>query len=276
MGTDQRGYRIGASERALLIMDTLAEMPDCSLVDLAGRLGLPKGSVFRHLRVLEERGYVTQAGDTKRYALGPRLIYLGFVARAGLALPRVAAPFLRELHERFNETVHVGVLSAGEVVHIEVVPSSHPVKMAAEVGARTFAHISALGKVLLAGSEDEVIARVIEERGLPRFTERTITTAAALQAELDRVRRYGFAIDDEESAEGLRCVACPIRGEGDRVIAAVSLSSPAQRLSPGEARDVATVLASSAEQISRGVGWHPPTTRDASSVWPSVEIANTA
>ena len=101
-----------------------------------------------------------------------------------------------------------------------------------------------------------------------------------LIAPVEAPPQYGldheFAIDDEESAVGLRCVACPIRGDGDRVIAAVSLSSPAQRLSPREAHQAAAVLASSAEQISRGVGWHPPTSSEPSSVWPSIQIAKTA
>ena len=256
-------YRIDAAERALRVLETVAEAPGCSLADLARSLELPKASVFRHLRVLEDRGYVVGEGDAKRYSLGPRLVHLGFVARSGLRLPQVAAPTLRALHERFNETVHVGVLSQHEVVHIETIPSTHPLKMASAVGERTFAHISALGKVLLAHSDTWIVQAVIEHRGLPRFTNATICDRGELQVELARVREQGYAIDDEESAVGLRCVACPIRDEGNQVIAALSLSSPVQRLSPEAADDLAPVLAAAAHDISTGLGWQRPTSPSA-------------
>lgn len=251
-------YRIGAAERSLLILETIAEMQDCSLAELARRMELPKGSVFRHLRVLEERGYVVHSTDTKRYALGPRLVYLGFVARSSLALPQVAASALRKLHETFNETIHLGVLNQSEVVHVETIPSTHPVKMASEIGERTFAHISSLGKALLAFADPEIVDRMIEARGLPRFTNATICTPKEFKRELARVRELGYAIDDEESAVGLRCVGCPIRDESGRVVAAVSLSSPVQRLTRQEADDLAPVLAAAADEISRGLGWTGP------------------
>jgi IclR family acetate operon transcriptional repressor len=238
------------------ILDMLAEMPDSSLARLAERLQLPRGSVFRHLRVLVDHGYAVCNPDSKRYSVGPRLIYLGHVARSGLALTGICQPFLETLHGQFNETSHIGVLTGGEVVHIAVVASSHPVKMASQVGERTSAHTSALGKVLLSGLDTSAVKEVIARRGLNSFTASTITTLDSLVRELDEVRERGYAIDDEESAVGLRCVGCPIRDEGDRVVAAISVSAPAQRLSVAEARRVAPALRQVAAEISRRLGWN--------------------
>ena len=179
---NQSPYRIGSLERALLVVDTLAEVPDASVAELAQLLGVAKGSLFRHLKVLEANGYVLQSPGTKRYSLGPRLLYLGHAARQQLRLPEVAAPLMTALRDRFNETVHMGVLSRGEVVHVEVAPSAHPVKMAAEVGDRTWAHVSGLGKVLLAWGGDDAVEFVLRERGLPSLTDRTIVERAALEA----------------------------------------------------------------------------------------------
>jgi DNA-binding IclR family transcriptional regulator len=251
---NQTQYRIGSLERALLVLDTLAEVPDASVAELAQLLGVAKGSLFRHLKVLEANDYVQQSPETKRYSLGPRLLYLGHAARAQLRLPEVAAPLMTALRDRFNETVHMGVLSRGEVLHIEVVPSTHPVKMAAEVGDRTWAHVSGLGKVLLAWGDDDAIALVLRERGLPALTDRTIVDRQSLDVELERVRSRGYAIDDEESARGLRCVAAPVRDGRGAVVGALSLSSPAERLSLEAAEQAAAAVIETADAISRRLG----------------------
>jgi DNA-binding IclR family transcriptional regulator len=253
---ERRIYRIGASERAIDILDMLAEMPDSSMAQLAERLQLPRGSVFRHLRVLVDHGYAVCDPASKRYSVGPRLIYLGHVARSGLALAGISQPFLEELHDRFNETTHIGVLTGGEVVHIAVLASSHPVKMASAVGERTSAHISALGKALLSSLDTAGVKEVIGRRGMRRFTPSTIITLEGLLQELDDVRERGYAIDNEESAVGLRCVGCAIRDEGDRVVAAISVSAPSQRLSLGEAKKMAPTVREVAEAISRRLGWN--------------------
>jgi len=252
---NQSPYRIGSLERALLVVDTLAEVPDTSVAELAQLLGVAKGSLFRHLKVLEANGYVLQSPGTKRYSLGPRLLYLGHAARQQLRLPEVAAPLMTALRDRFNETVHMGVLSRGEVVHVEVAPSTHPVKMAAEVGDRTWANVSGLGKVLRAWGGDDAVEFVLRERGLPSLTDRTIVERAALEAELERIRSRGYAIDDEESARGLRCVAAPVRDGRGEVVCALSLSSPAERLSLEEAEEASAAVIETADEISRRLGW---------------------
>jgi IclR family acetate operon transcriptional repressor len=248
-------YKIGSLEKALGILEEIAQSPARTLAEISRSLGSPRAGVFRHLKALEALGYVETAADTKRYVLGPRLIYLGVAARSQMRLADIARPVMIALRDEFNETVNLGVLARGEIIHVEVVSSTHPVKMAVQVGERTYCHCSALGKVLLAWSEPDVVANAIRDRGLPVLTERTIATPAGLDCALAAIRQAGYAVDDEESAIGLRCVAVAIRDGTGKVVAALSLSSPAERLSGDDALRVSPRVQESAGAISRRLGW---------------------
>jgi DNA-binding IclR family transcriptional regulator len=248
-------YKIGSLEKALHVLEAIAERPDASLAELSRILNAPRAGVFRHLKALESLGYVRTREGTKRYVLGPRLIYLGVAARSQLRLPDIARPLMVSLRDEFNETTNLGVLAHGEVIHVEVVSSTHPVKMAAEIGERTYCHCSGLGKVLLAWSEPEVVAHAVRERGLPALTERTISSEEQLEEALAQIRSQGFAMDDEESARGLRCIAAPVRDGTGHVLAALSLSSPADRLSYDDAIRLAPRVIETSEAISRRLGW---------------------
>jgi DNA-binding IclR family transcriptional regulator len=248
-------YKIGSLEKALHVLEAIAERPDASLAELSRILNAPRAGVFRHLKALESLGYVKTREGTKRYVLGPRLIYLGVAARNQLRLPEIARPLMVSLRDEFNETTNLGVLAHGEIIHVEVVSSTHPVKMAAQVGERTYCHCSGLGKALLAWSEPEVVAHAIRERGLPVLTNRTISSPEQLADALAQIRSQGFAMDDEESAHGLRCIAAPVRDGTGRVIAAISLSSPAERLSQGDAIRLAPKVMEISDAISLRLGW---------------------
>ncbi|GAA5001158.1 IclR family transcriptional regulator [Actinopolymorpha pittospori] len=248
-------YEVGPLDRALDVLEKLAEATDMSLVELSAAVGLSKATVFRHLKVLARRGYVTQDPNTKRYSLGYRLLDLGFHARTNLQLPRVAHDAMAILSTSFNETVHLGVVMDNEVVHIAVIPSTHPLKMASEVGERTLVHVSALGKCLIAWEGPDALEALLAGPGLPAVSERTITTPAAFEAELARVRAQGFALDDQESLEGLRCVGAPVRAAGGAVVGAISLSGPVDRVSEARLPEITEAVRHAADQISRLCGW---------------------
>jgi DNA-binding IclR family transcriptional regulator len=255
-------YRIGSLERAFSVLEAIADLGGATLAELAVETGAPKPSLLRHLRVLETAGYVTMNPELKRYALGARLIHLGYAARQQLGLVDVSAPLMRDLRDRFDETVHLGVLSHGDVLHVAVVPSRQPLKMATPVGEWTFAHVSALGKVLLAWGNGRVLGETLAARGLPRLTERTIVDPNALKRELDGIRSKGWAVDNEESALGLRCVAAPVRDASGHVTAALSVSAPATRLSQSDIRQVGPAVVRVASLISERLGYQPGAERE--------------
>lgn len=250
-------YEVGPLDRALDILACLEEAPDMSLVDLSVAVGLSKATVFRHLKVLARRGYVIQDPDTKRYALGYRLLSLGYHARTHMHLPKVARAGMADLSAAFNETIHLGVLMENEVVHIAVIPSTQRLKMASEVGERTLVHVSALGKCLIAWQAAQAVDALLAGPGLPEVSERSIRTRDVFDKELARVRSQGFAFDDEESLAGLRCVGAPIRTAGGEVIAAISLSGPIDRVSDARLPGMTKAVLSTAERISHLCGWIP-------------------
>lgn len=240
--------------RGLRLIERLAETSEQSLSELADHLATPAPTVLRHLRVLEDEGYVWRDPASKRFSLAPRLVYLGMAAAENLQLPRVAAPVLNELRDEYNETAHVAVLSRHEVIHLAVAASRHPVKMATKVGERAWAHASALGKCLLAFESEESVRELFEEVGIPGFTEHTITDLDALVIALQEVRSAGFAIDNEEAAIGLRCVAAPVCDFSGHAIAALSLSCPADRLPLQRAIAIAPNLIEAANDLSARLG----------------------
>lgn len=245
---------IASLERALTLLEHLGGSAPLHMTELAQQLEVPKGSLHRHLAVLERRGYVAR-DHSKRYTLGPRLISLGYDGTRQQGLTEVARPAMVQLRDRFNESTLLAVLSAGEVVHVHVEESRHPVKMAAEVGERTAAHVSSLGKAILAWSDPSLVDEVVGWRGLARYTANTHATQEALEADLRGCRQRGYTLDEEESAVGLRCVGAPILGVDGRPVAAISLSGPAERLPQRELGTVAPAVCEAAASISRELGW---------------------
>ena len=249
-------YKIGSLARALSIIDAIADAGEVTLTDLSERLAIPKGSVLRHLRVLEAAGYVMSEPRKKSYSLGPALIHLGYEARRRLRVTDVAGPAINWLRDTYEESVHVGIVAGDDVVHVAVAASFQPIKMAVPVGHRTFFHASALGKCLLAWEDPEYVDELVARCGLPGLTPRTITEPSVWKRELELVRERGWSTDDEEAAPGLFCVAAPVRDESGKVIAAISISAPTTRLCRRDAEKLAPQLIDAANHVSAGLGWH--------------------
>jgi IclR family acetate operon transcriptional repressor len=218
-------------ERALDLLELLAQASDwVSISELSAATGQPVGTVHRLLMTLIARGYAARDGQTRRYALGPAVRRL---AGADLQAPNwdvVAAPFLRELVALSGETANLAALERDRAIYVAQAQSSRMVRMFTELGNRVPLHNTGCGKVLLAYQPDDVIRSIIAAAGLPARTQKTITDLDSLLAELQRIRQRGYAIDDEEEEEGVRCLAVPVRDPAGQVVAAMSISGPAGRL----------------------------------------------
>lgn len=240
-------------ERALGLLELLARGGGrLGVSELAQRSGLPLGTVHRLLATLAAAGYVRQEGD-RRYALGTALLPLGDAATR--LLSGGAQPFLVRLVEASGETANLAVLEDDRVLYLAQAPGRHRVRMFTEVGRRVLPHTTAVGKVLLAWQEEAQVGRVLTRLGLPARTPRSITTPQAFLAELARVRRDGWAVDDEEEEEGVRCLAVPV-GAGPAAVAAVSVSGPASRLAAGDAA-VLTAMRGVAADLASWLGSSP-------------------
>jgi IclR family acetate operon transcriptional repressor len=251
----QNGGGVQAVDRALDLLEALAAAgAPLGVSALAHATGLPVGTIHRLLRTLAARGFVRQEAS-REYALGPALFRVGHAGTRAIAAP--AGPYLARLVELSGETANLAVLEGDHVVYVAQVPSAHRLRMFAEVGRRVLPHSTAVGKVLLADCPADVAAAVVRRTGLPAHTPNTITDPAAFAAELDRVRARGWAVDDEEEENGVRCFAVPVR-DGGRVIAAMSVSGPAARFDGADLDRLVTGMREIAGSfVTQGLSGHP-------------------
>lgn len=221
-------------ERVSSLIDILSQSPrGISIRDLSAKVKLPKGTTHRLLSSLTYFGFVRQDPKTRNYLLGFKFIEFGQLILSQLDLRKEAEPFLKDLAEKTKETVHLVFLDRNEIVYIDKVEADHGqggLRMASRIGLRNPAHSSAVGKVLLADLPEEALEIFLRNKGLPWRTDNTITEPNQLKEHLKLVKRQGYAIDDEENEKGIRCVGAPIYNETGKVVAAVSVSGPAFRV----------------------------------------------
>ncbi len=229
--------------KALALLDAFQDAGRAvGVTRLAATAGLPKSTAYRLLGILLEWGLVERSGSG--YCLGSHLFELGnavpYCRPSGLR--EIASPHLMRLYEASHETVHLGVLDGTEVIYVERLCGRNP-PAASRVGVRVPAEAAALGKVILAFSCREVVARVLA-RGLQRQSAYTIVEPQPFVEHLRAIRSAGVAFDREETFLGVACVAAPIFGPDGSAVAAVSVAGPTHRFQPdGLANQVRAVTA---------------------------------
>jgi len=223
-----------------------------TLAQLARKVELPKATVYRILTTLETRGYLGRESDGG-YRIGRKLFDMQRTLPVEQVLTRVAQPAMERLAASSKETVNLGILDAGEVVVINTVESPQAVRMSSKIGNRRYVHATALGKVLLAGMPDKEVARLLRLKGTPRLTDQTLTTKPAIMAEIQKVRRQGWAIDNQENELEGRCIGAPVAGPDGRTVAALSISGPVFRMDMAQARRLVPELQAVCGEITRAV-----------------------
>jgi len=223
---------------------------ECSLAELCIALGLHKSTVHRLMMVLEQHRLVDKNPETGRYRLGLKLFEFGSKALAALDPRRHARPYLDRLQRELGETVFFCILDDGEVFYLDKVESQQSIRTACTVGSRAPAYCTAVGKAMLAELPDAEVSDIVHRWGLKAITANTITTAAALRADLRAIRSRGYAIDDEEKEEGLRCISAAVRGHSGRLFAAISVSGPAFRITKGRIPEIGQVVMRAANDLS--------------------------
>jgi IclR family acetate operon transcriptional repressor len=223
-----------------------------TLADLTRTVELPKATVYRILATLERRGYLDRSHDSG-YRLSAKIFDLQRQDSVEQTINRCAQPVIERLAAACKETVNVGVLNAGEVVVINTVESPLGVRMASKIGNRRHVHTTALGKCFLAGMPDKEVSRLVRMKGLPRLTANTLVTKTALFSELARIRKLGYAIDDQENELDGRCIGAAVQSADGRVLAAVSISGPVFRMDNARAKSLAPALKSACAEIADAV-----------------------
>lgn len=243
-------------DRALNILEKIVKSDDgLGVTELSNSLGLHKSTTYRLLATLAYREYVKQDSKNDKYKVGIKLFELGNLALNKLEVRNEVRPFLEELMAKTGETIHLGVIDDSEVVYIDKVESPQTIRMYSEVGKRAPVHCTGLGKVLLAYSSLEVIDKFIEENGLPAYTNNTITEVDIFKKHLDKIRRQGFAIDNVEHEEGIRCIAGPIFNYKGNAVASFSISGPTMRVTEDKISDFVELVRAYSKKMSRALGF---------------------
>jgi IclR family pca regulon transcriptional regulator len=216
-------------ERGLLILSSFSEnLPVLGISDLGRAVGLNRSTTYRYVATLAKLGYLQQDPDSRKYSLGPRVVDLGFAAINSMEITRVAGPFLQALSDETGYTVSMAVLDGPDIVYIDRRRSGRAGTFAMglnlHVGSRLPAYCTSMGKVLLAYQEPAALRELVDRTDLARRGPKTITAREQLMVALARVRRTGFALNDEELAAGLRSLAAPVRDRSGAVVAAVNIA----------------------------------------------------
>lgn len=225
-----------------------------TLTEICARVRLPKTTVFRYLYTLREAGLVTHNPTTDLYQFSLRVWELGQLADERPRIGEIALPFMRQLRDRFNETINLAILDDKEVVFLDTVESRHAVLAHVTPGSRYPAYCMALGKAMLAFMPEEQWRRHVPPRLSPR-TSTTITSLTALKQDLQSTRERGYALNQGENEEDACCVGAPIFDQSGQVLAAVSLSAPGRRLYRALDNGAAAAVMQTVAAISQRLGY---------------------
>lgn len=251
-------YHVQVLDRMLGILDVLAQSDsDLGPSELAEKLSLHRSTTHRLLKVLERHQLIRKSPLEAKYGLGVKLLELGSRVVSQFDLAARAQPYLRRLVDVAGETAHVCVLNGAEMVSVANVEGPWTLRTPSTVGRRTPLYCTSVGKVMLAYQPAAEQGRLLDRVKLVRRTRRTMTSRSALEAELQVVRRRGFAMDNEEIESGLRCVGAPIFNHLGEVAAAISVAGPVFRVTRQRLPEIVRAVKAAGRDLSHDLGYKP-------------------
>jgi IclR family KDG regulon transcriptional repressor len=259
MQKNKEDYLIKSVSNALDLLEAFkGDEAELGVSELGKRLKLHKNNVFRLLATLELRGYIEQNKSTENYRLGLKPLELGKAFQRHSGLTVQTKDILKELVAKCNETSSIGVLREGKVIYIDVEETTQSVRIVSRLGTVLPAYCTSIGKAMLAFQSEEEIYACFKQDELKPYTEKTITDPVALLHQFNQIRRQGFAIDNEEYEESVKCIAVPIRNHNGEIMAGLSITGPSQRLTDTRVQNELTPLILQAgQELSKRLGYQP-------------------
>ena len=254
----ERKSPIQVIERMMKLLDVLAAHPEpLGLKQLSQYAGLHPSTAHRILSAMAADRLVDRI-DPGAYRLGMRLLELGTLVRSRISVRELALPVMRELHAQTGETANLSVRHDDEIVYVERTSSGRAaMRIVHMIGARAPLHLTAAGKLFLLEEGFGKLRDYAKRTGLAPHTRNTLSSLPVLERELERIQRQGWATDNEEAEIGVRCVAAAVRDDSGHLIAALSLSTPADRMKP----QWGPLVKEAAERVSRAIGHRPAAAR---------------
>ncbi len=248
--------RLSSVASALRLLKTFSEGEvELGVTTLSQRLGVAKSTAYRLATTLVSEGMLEQNPETEKYRLGIALFGLGALVRQRMNVSNEARPYLFELRDATNETVHLAIMDRSAIMYVYDLESTQAIRMRANLGERKPALCTAEGRAMAAFLPPDAIDAMLAEEFRP-CTPATIVDPAALRAALEEVRQRGYAREDEQSERGMRSIAAPIRDAAGHVVAAVGMAGPTQRLSDETLERYAPMVVETAHVISMRLGYN--------------------
>ena len=247
-------YRIPSLSKACQALRLMADAGGTfTPSDLARQLSMPRTTAFRLLRTLVAEGLMEERDGG--YRLGVGMLRLALRTLEGIDVRGKSVPVLRDLANESGETAHLAIMTSDKAMLVEVCDSPNPLRVASRTGSLVDLHCSSIGKVLLAWSDPERRRQLLEAIQLPRHADATIVSLDKFKAELDRVTHEGYALDDEEYLDGVRCLARPVWDVEGRVVAAIGITGTTMRFTRGEIPRMNEIVKRAADRLSSALGY---------------------
>ncbi|MBT2721163.1 IclR family transcriptional regulator [Bacillus sp. ISL-46] len=252
---NQEDIYLSSVKNALRILKSFSmDEPEKKVSDISSSLGLNKSTVSRTMATLASEGFVYKDPETKKYRLGLSLLSLSSIVNSNMDVYHESFPVLSRLVENLGETAHISVIDKLEVIYLQKVECNHPVRFLTHVGRRNPPHCTSSGKVLLAYAEEEMVDAVLE-RELKKYTKNTITDPNKIRTQLKEIRKNGYTTSFEEFHEGVNSLAAPIYDYRGKVVAALSVVGPKQRIQSHKVPGFAKKIISAAMEVSVRMGY---------------------
>ncbi|MBP1933325.1 IclR family transcriptional regulator [Ammoniphilus resinae] len=248
-------YTINSIEKALDLLELLAEKENLNLLELAELTNRPKSSLFRIITTLENRGYIARSENNDKYCLGLKILDLSKQFLEKNNIRNAALAEMNALLHKYGESVNLGILKDGEITYVEVLEGTHQLRFKDEVGSKAPFHATAMGKVILAYLSDEEMNQLLPEENMDAFTPYTIVDLAELKKQLPVIKSVGYAVDTQEIVLGVKCIAAPIFNMFGKAEAAISLSGTIHRIHDGNIDAISKDVVLAARNISRKMGF---------------------
>ncbi len=251
---EKAGGTVQALDRALGLLNSLTELDEGTLTELAHRTGMAPSTAHRLLMTMQRHGMVAFEEGTQNWMIGVEAFRIGssFIRQTNVV--QASRPLMRELMEATGETANLAIAIDGEVVFISQVETHEAIRAFFPPGTRGNMHSSGIGKALLSELARDAVQQIMQKRGLPSFTPNTITSTEVLFADLEQTRARGWAIDNEERNIGMRCLAAPIYNEHNEAIAGISISGPSVRMTNEVLGEFGPLVKRTAARITEAIG----------------------
>ena len=258
VATDSAPGTVQALDRGLNLLRELASARSITLSGLATRTDMPPSSTHRILSTLQKHGYVEFDETTQEWMIGIEAFRIGNTYLVRTNLVEAARKTLRHLMEETGETANLGIADNGDVVFVDQVETHNPIRAFFRPGTRGHMHASGIGKSLLADMLRRDVEKIIQKKGQPEFTQKTLSNSKDLFNDLDATRKRGWSIDNEERYSGMCCVASNIYNSFGEAIAGISVSGPTVRFPKHVISELGPKVKRAADEVTQAIGGKPP------------------